>query len=100
LTDQAGRLQRLRLADGALTPVANGAGGGVTWDWRGRLYLSDHDNGRVLVIPRPGEKPVLLATGFQEPAGMCLDAAGTSLLVTDAKAGTLTALPAQVPGAP
>jgi glucose/arabinose dehydrogenase len=100
LTDQAGRLQRLRLFDGSLTELAQGAGGGVTWDWRGRLYFTDHNDGRVLVIPRPREKPVVLAAGFQEPAGMCVDAEGKNLLVVDTKVGTLTALPAQVPGAP
>jgi glucose/arabinose dehydrogenase len=100
LTDQAGRVQRLRLSDGTLTEVAQGAGGGVTWDWRGRLYLTDHNDGRVLVIPRPGDKPVVLATGFQEPAGVCLDREGKNLLVTDTRAGTVTAIPAQVPGLP
>ena len=31
----------------------------------------------MLVIPRPGEKPVVLASGFQSVGGICLDLAGT-----------------------
>src|SRR5207237_961053 len=59
---------------------------------------SDHGAGRFYVIPRPGAKAVLLAEGFQSAADMCVDPAGKRLLVPDMKAGTITALPTQVPG--
>jgi sugar lactone lactonase YvrE len=97
-----GELHWLKLADGSLTKVADGFGGGdgVAWDHHGRLYVSDHKGGRVFVIPRPGQAPVLLASGFQAPADLCLDPTGKQILVPDMKAGTITALPAQVPGAP
>ena len=50
--------------------------------------------GKVCVIPRPGEKPVLLAEGFQSAADICLDRRPASrILVPDMKAGTLTADP-------
>ena len=48
-------------------------------------------------IPRPGEKPVLLAEGFKSAADICLDPSGKFLLVPDMKAGTLTAIPAVDP---
>jgi glucose/arabinose dehydrogenase len=96
-----GVLHRIKLADGNLTKIAADLVGcdGVAWDKHGRLFLTDRTGGRVLVIGRPGEKPVLLADGFKAPAKLCLDPARKSLLVPDSKAGTLTALPAQVPGA-
>ncbi len=72
-------------------------GGGLVWDKHGRLFGSD-GAGRVLVIPRPGEKPVLLCSGFQSASGLCLGADGKSILVADTRAGTVTVLPASVPG--
>jgi glucose/arabinose dehydrogenase len=101
LDGASGELQRIKLADGAATKVADGfgKGGGLAWDKYGRLYLSDRDAGRLFAIPRPGENPVVLGSGFGSPAGIALDAAGQSLLLPDAKAGTLTAVPAAVPGA-
>ncbi len=98
----SGELLRVKVADGTAEKLADGfgAGGGLTWDRHGRLYLADSGSGRVFVIPRPGEKPVPVPSGFQAPAGLALDPAGKSILVADAKAGTLTALPAAVPGQP
>jgi glucose/arabinose dehydrogenase len=96
-----GELHSLRLADKALTRVGGfGSRGGLAWDWYGRLYVSDAEGGRVFVVPRPSDKPVQLAAGFKAPGGLGLAPDGKSILVTDAAAGTLTALPAQVPGAP
>ena len=37
--------------------------------------------------------------GFKSAADICLDPTGKFILVPDMKAGTLTAVPAQVPGA-
>jgi glucose/arabinose dehydrogenase len=96
-----GDLRRVNLAGGTAITVADGLGGGsgLTYDYFGRLYLTDEKGGRVLVIGRPGEKAVPLATGFQAPAGLALEPTGNRILVVDRKAGTLTALPARVPGA-
>ena len=94
----SGDLVRLRLADGSTSKLADGFGSGsLVWDKHGRLYGSD-GAGRVFVIPRPGEKPVLLASGFQSASGLGLDPTGKSILVADTKAGTVTAMPAAVPG--
>src|SRR5439155_510432 len=65
----------------------------------GMLYISDSQGGQVFVIGRPGQAPVVLAKGLQSPADLCLDSGGKRLLLADRKAGTVTALPAQVPGA-
>jgi glucose/arabinose dehydrogenase len=98
IDSSSGHLLRLRLADGSTHQLADGFGtGSLTWDKHGRLYGSD-GAGQVFVIPRPGEKPVLLGSGFQCAAGLGLSPDGKSILVTDAKAGTVTALPANVPG--
>jgi glucose/arabinose dehydrogenase len=96
-----GELHRVKLADGSAEMVADklGGGGGLAWDRHGRLYVSDSPGGRLLVIGRPGDKPVEVATGLGSPAGICLDPTAKSILVADSKGGTLTALPAQVPGA-
>jgi glucose/arabinose dehydrogenase len=96
-----GELLRIKLATGAVEKLADGFGGadGVCWDYFGRLYVSNWKNGKVFVIPRPGAKPILLAEGFKSAADICLDASGKNILVPDMQAGTLTAIPAQVPGA-
>jgi glucose/arabinose dehydrogenase len=96
----SGELLRIRLADGATAKVADGfdGGDGLAFDWYGRLYISSWKNGTVHVIPRPGAKPVLLASGFQSAADLCLDPSGQFLLVPDMKAGTVTRLSSQVPG--
>jgi glucose/arabinose dehydrogenase len=100
IDSRSGELRRLRLVDGSTTRVAGGfgSGGGLAWDKYGRLYLSDRKAGRVFVIPRPGDKPVRLASGFRSAGGICLDPAGKSVLVPDTAAGTLTAVPAAIPG--
>jgi glucose/arabinose dehydrogenase/sugar lactone lactonase YvrE len=95
-----GELHRVRLRDGTAEKIAEGLGGadGVARDNHGRLFLTDWSGGRVFVIPRPGRKPVLLASGFKSAADCCLDASGKFLLVPDMLAGTLTKVPAVVPG--
>jgi glucose/arabinose dehydrogenase len=102
LTDSGtGTLYRVKLANGSAEKVADGLGGagGLAWDHFGRLFVSDRAGGKVFVIPRPGEKPVLLAEGFRAAADLGYDPANKRLLVPDPKAGTLTAVPAVVPGA-
>ncbi len=102
LDGASGVLLRIKVADGTAVKVADGfgAGGGLAWDRHGRLYLADSKAGRLFVIPRPGEKPVLFSSAFPSPIGLALDPTGKSILVADAKAGTLTALAASVPGQP
>jgi glucose/arabinose dehydrogenase len=94
----SGHLLRLRLEDGSTQRLTDSFGrGSLVWDKFGRLYGSD-GAGRVFVIPRPGEKAVLLASGFQRAAGLGLSVDGKAILIADTQAGTVTALPANVPG--
>jgi glucose/arabinose dehydrogenase len=96
----SGELHRLTIATGAIEKLADGFGGGdgLCWDRHGRLFISDWQNGKVFVIPRPGEKPIQLASGFQSAADICLSADDKHILVPDMKAGTLTAVPIKIPG--
>lgn len=95
-----GALYRIKVADGSSEKLADGFGfaGGLVWDRFGRLFVSDHQTGKIYAIPRPGEKPVLMAEGFQTAPDIGLDASGENLLVPDMKAGTVTVLPIQIPG--
>jgi glucose/arabinose dehydrogenase len=97
----SGELSRIKIADGTAEKVADGfgEGSGLTWDKYGRLYLADAKAGRILAIPRPGEQPVAVASGLGAVAGIAVDPTGKQLLVVDTKAGTLTAVPAALPGA-
>src|SRR5262249_14852098 len=90
-----------RLADGSHEKLADGLGGatGLAWDKFGRLFISDAKNNKVFVIGRPGDKPVQLAEGLQGAAGLTVGPTGRAVLVVGSKAGTITPLPAQVPGA-
>jgi glucose/arabinose dehydrogenase len=102
LNPRSGELLQLRLRDGQISKLAGGFGAGVagiTFDYFGRLYVCNHLDGKVHVIPRPGEKPVLLASRFSTPGLLSLSRDGKSVLVPDLKTGTLTAVPAVVPGA-
>jgi glucose/arabinose dehydrogenase len=98
----SGQLVRIKLADRTATKVAEGLGegAGMVWDKFGRLYISDGKGGNVFVIPRPGDKPILFASGFAYAGGLGLDATFKNILVADREAGTVTALPAGVPGQP
>jgi glucose/arabinose dehydrogenase len=101
LDAHSGTLSRVTLHDGKRLRLAEGfgVGDGIARDDFGRLYLSDWKNGKVFVLPRPGDRPVLLASGFQSAADLCLSPDRKSILVPDMKAGTLTAVPCTVPGA-
>jgi glucose/arabinose dehydrogenase len=96
-----GELHRMHVADGSSEKVADGFPGadGLAFDPYGRLYVTSGRDGNVRVIPRPGAKPLLIAEGFQSAADLCYDRTRNRLVIPDTKAGTLTALPAQVPGA-
>src|SRR5262249_16923632 len=96
----SGELHRVKLTDGSTEKLADGLGGcdGLCWDKFGRLFVSDGKAGKVYVIPRPGDRPVLLAEGFESAADFCLAPDGKHLLVPDLQAGTLPLVPTQVPG--
>jgi glucose/arabinose dehydrogenase len=95
-----GILHRVKLSDGSATKVADGFGtaDGVAWDKHGRLFVTDFKAGRVYGIPRPGVKPVVIAEGLQSAADLCYDPVGRRLLVPDMHAGTIVAIPAEIPG--
>ncbi len=48
----SGDLYRVKLADGSAEKIADGLGAvaGLAWDHHGRLFVSDGDAGRLLVI--------------------------------------------------
>jgi len=96
----SGVLQRIKLADSSAQKIADGfdGGDGLAWDKFGRLFITSWKTGKVWGIPRPGQKPVLMQEGFEQAADLCLDAGGRNLLIPDMKGGTLTALPAVIPG--
>jgi len=95
----SGDLLRIRVTDGQTTKIAGGfdGGDGLAWDHFGRLFITSWKTGKVWGIPRPGEKAVLIASGFESAADCCLDPTGKFLLVPDMKAGTLTKLPTTIP---
>ena len=95
----SGALYRVKLADQTSHKIAEGfeGGDGLVWDKFGRLFVTSWKTGKVFGIPRPGQKPVLLSSGFQQSADSCLDASGRHLLIPDMKLGTLTAFPTTIP---
>lgn len=96
----SGELLRIRVSDGQSAKIADGfeGGDGLTWDNFGRLFITSWKLGKVWGIPRPGQKPILIASGFESAADCCLDATGKFLFVPDMKAGTLTKLSTTIPG--
>src|SRR5262249_54730950 len=96
---RTGELQRYNVTTGAAANLTDELGfiGGLTWDKYGRLFFTA-DKGRVFVIPRPGNPPILHASGFKSPAKPCIDPTGKFLLVPDTEAGTITAIPTTIPG--
>jgi glucose/arabinose dehydrogenase len=100
LDGDSGALLRVKVADGSSARIADGfgAGGGLTWDRYGRLFVGDRKDGRLFAIPRPGIKPVRLTADLPAASGIAVAPDGRSLLVPDPKAGTLLAVPAAIPG--
>ncbi|HEX3152059.1 MAG TPA: PQQ-dependent sugar dehydrogenase [Gemmataceae bacterium] len=97
---ETGELHRMAVANGSSERIADGmvGGDGLIFDAFGRLYITSWRTGKLWVIPRPNAKPILMAEGFQAAADLGYDRIKNVLLVPDMKAGTLTAIPAQVPG--
>lgn len=95
-----GFLHRVKLATGTSEKIAEGLGNsdGLAWDNHGRLFISDLKGGQVFVIPRPGDKPVLMAKGFKSAADICMSPDKTKILVPDTLAGAIIEIPATVPG--
>jgi glucose/arabinose dehydrogenase len=100
LDSATGELLRVRIVSGTAIKISDGfeGGEGLAWDWFGQLFITSSTQGKVWGISRPGQKPVLVTSGFQAPADLCLDPTGKLLLIADRKAGTLTALPTTIPG--
>jgi glucose/arabinose dehydrogenase len=96
----SGELLRIRVTDGQTTKIADGfdGGDGLAWDNFGQLFITSWKSGKVWGIPRAGQKPILVASGFESAADLCLDPTGKFLLIPDMKAGTLTKLPTTIPG--
>jgi glucose/arabinose dehydrogenase len=97
----SGFLYRIKLADGSFEKIAEGMEGadGLTFDHYGRLFISSWKTGKLFGINRPGDKPVeVVSTGFKSAADTCLDPTGKFILVPDMLGGTLTAVPARIPG--
>lgn len=96
-----GKLFRINLATGKSQFLKEGFGGGdgLAWDHFGRLFISDYKNGKIFGIPHPGKKPVELPVKFENAADICVHHASHRILVPDMKAGTVTAVPAVIPGA-
>ena len=97
----SGELHRIKLADGSTAKLADGLGGctGLAWDYHGRLIVLDGKEGQLFIIPKPGDKPVVMAKGVPSATAICLGPAGKQILVAEQKAGTVTAVPITVPGA-
>lgn len=96
----SGELHRIKVSDGSSKKIADGfdGGDGLGWDYFGRLYITSWKSGKVWGIPRPGEKPIQIASGFESAADLCLSRDNKSILIPDMKKGTLTALPTSIPG--
>src|SRR5439155_955313 len=72
----SGTLHHIKIDDGRVEKIADccGSGDGLAWDKFGRLFISDGKGGRLLVIPRPGDRPVSLDEGLTSAGGIALDA--------------------------
>ena len=93
-----GDLNRVLVTGGPAEKVASGfpGGGGVAFDNFGQLFVAAKADGKLWGIARPGAKPVVVAEGFQSIGGVGLG--DKAVLVTDPKAGTVTAFPARIKG--
>jgi glucose/arabinose dehydrogenase len=100
LNRSTGVVNRLRMPDLAVEFVAKVTPDdfGICFDHFGRLYGCATGNGPLWAIPRPGAKPVVLATSYPSTGNLCHDPVGNRILTVNAKDGTLSAVPAQPPG--
>lgn len=96
----SGDLFRIHVETAVAKKIAGGfdGGDGLAWDHFGRLFVTSWKTGKAWGIPRPGQKPILIAEGFESAADCCLDPTGKFIVVPDMKAGTLTKLPTTIPG--
>jgi glucose/arabinose dehydrogenase len=101
----SGKMLRIKIADGTsvkVTEMKEGLVDGLAWDQHGRLFfIRTADGSSIHVIPRPGDKPILVASGFNRPSGICFDYTRKRVLVVDQVVlgfGTLTAIPINIPG--
>ncbi len=101
LDHNEGQLHRVKIADGSTEKLADGLNGcsGLGWDQFGRLFIGNPRDGQVLVIPRPGDQPKVMAKRLNSPSRFCIAASGDEIIVADYRAGTLTAIPIVIPGA-
>ncbi len=100
-----GDLRRLKLSDGSAeiiwreqVPTIVPPFNGLVWDHQGRLYRTKY--GAVEVIQRPGDAPVTVIRQPDPFGAPCLSPDGKSILVPDAKAGTIIAIPTGDPTHP
>jgi glucose/arabinose dehydrogenase len=96
-------LYRLRLTDRTATKIGSGFGSPLCYDKFGRLFASNFSAWRVLAIPRPGVDPVELPTdlypGYKSiDHFQCLDPTGKFLVLVNRAAGTVSTIPAVIPG--
>ncbi len=100
LDSGTGELLRIRIADGTAIKIADGfeGGDGLAWDWFGQLFITSGKQGKVWGIARPGQRPVLIASGLQSAGSPGLDPTGRFLLVPDRNTGTLMAVSTVIPG--
>jgi glucose/arabinose dehydrogenase len=113
ILNASGTLYRLKLADSSVVelaptvPMTNFpqeriedaiSTQGLVWDNHGRLYLSRP--GRLDVIGRPGRAPAQIDSSILLPAGLCINPNRRSILVPDARAGTIKAIPTGDPNHP
>ncbi|GIW78704.1 MAG: hypothetical protein KatS3mg105_0511 [Gemmatales bacterium] len=98
--EETGTLHRLNLVKRTVEKVAEGLGAptALCWDMFGRLFVGDGSAGKILVIPRPGEKPVVMADRLQGIADFCLAPQYDRLLVPNRLSGELVSVPINVPG--
>jgi glucose/arabinose dehydrogenase len=96
----SGELHRIRVADASSERIAENLVGceGLAWDQFGRLFIGDPKGHRLLVIPRPGEKPIAMVNNLKVLPGFCTDQAGSHVLVPNPNSGSLTAVPIAIPG--
>lgn len=95
-----GKLNRVRLADGAVEPAGEGAGAGgaLVFDRNGRLFVTGGPAGGVKGISRPGDTAERLLVGAGGADDIAFDHVGKRLLVVDAAGGKLRSITTQIPG--